>query len=390
LRGAVFTVAALCLGQAAEAASAARKHEAPIPSATLRLMEARGTEASAAILIRTFKKEAELEVWKRSKDGRFVHLKTFPICRWSGQLGPKTQQGDRQTPEGFYSVTPKQMNPNSSYYLSFDIGFPNAYDKARGASGAYLMVHGACTSAGCFAMTDDGISEIYAIARDAFAGGQRAFQFHSFPFRMTAENMARHRSDPNIEFWRQLKEGSDRFEATGEEPAVKVVEGRYAFGPAKDAVKEARAQERLKQEKARVAALVEGGIAAVRTTYEDGGQHPSFAALARRGMDLGMLSRPEALAFAGREIVITPARRKRPSCPGPACPTQTADGNAAQPIVLAALTPTLLPLFSPQPLGRLGGIAPEEAAIPGSPLILTTAFASASFVVAYSGQGETR
>src|SRR3954463_16557559 len=131
------------------------------------------------------------------------------------QLGPKTTLGDRQTPEGFYAVGPAQMNPNSAYYLSFDIGYPNAFDRARGGSGSYLMVHGTCSSAGCFAMTDKGIAEIYALAREAFASAQQAFQFQAYPFRMTAENMAKHRLDPNIGFWRQLKEGADRFEATG-------------------------------------------------------------------------------------------------------------------------------------------------------------------------------
>jgi murein L,D-transpeptidase YafK len=137
-------------------ASAAPKHLAPIPSGTLALMAARNTSPGAPILFRSYKKEAEIEVWKQARDGRYVHLKTFPICRWSGQLGPQRQQGDRQAPEGFYSVASGQMNPNSSYHLSFNIGYPNAYDRAHGASGSHLMVHGACSSAGCFAMTDAG------------------------------------------------------------------------------------------------------------------------------------------------------------------------------------------------------------------------------------------
>ena len=124
------------------------------------------------MLIRIYK-EAELEVWKRSTSGRYVRLKTFPICRWSGQLGPKQKEGDRQTPEGFYAVNASQMNPKSKHYLSFDTGFPNAYDRAHGATGSALMVHGTCSSAGCYAMTDTGMSEIYALMRDAFKGGQK-------------------------------------------------------------------------------------------------------------------------------------------------------------------------------------------------------------------------
>jgi murein L,D-transpeptidase YafK len=356
------------------------KHEAPIPAATLALMAARNTSAAAPILIRTYKKEAELEVWKQAKGGRFVLLKTFPICRWSGQLGPKTRQGDRQTPEGFYSVAPRQMNPNSSYYLSFDIGYPNAYDKAHGGSGSFLMVHGTCSSAGCYAMTDKGVAEIYALAREAFAGGQQAFQFQAYPFRMTAENMARYRSDPNIAFWRQLKDGADRFEATGEEPATGVSAGRYVFGPSKDPAKEALARARRSEEEARVAALISDGSAAIRTTYADGGQHPSFAALARKGEPIGTVSRPEALAFAGREIVITPARPKRPACPGPGCPTQTAE---APPSTAAKLPPSLALMFAPQPLAHAPAARiSTDAIVPGSARILATNFALATFEVA--------
>ncbi|HEX8165569.1 MAG TPA: hypothetical protein VF601_07240 [Beijerinckiaceae bacterium] len=369
-------VAAVLVGREAAAAGWS-KEAAPIPAATLALMGARGTAPSSPILIRAYKKEAELEVWKKARDGRFVHLKTYPICRWSGQLGPKRRQGDRQAPEGFYSVGPQQMNPNSAYHLSFDIGFPNAYDRAHGATGKFLMVHGICSSAGCYAMTDQQIEEIYALAREAFAGGQPAFQFQAYPFRMTAQNMARHRSDPNIAFWRQLKEGSDRFEATGEEPAVGVAAARYVFGPSRDPAKEARAKARLAEEEARIAALVADGVAAVRTTYADGGQHPSFRALAQAGASsLGMVSRPEALALAlaGREIVITPARKP---------PTQVAEakgpatGRPAREVESTASIAALVQpaeaepsVFSPMPLGGPAWQMAGGAALPGSARIL--------------------
>jgi murein L,D-transpeptidase YafK len=303
----------------------------PIPAQTLAVMAAKNTSPSAPVLIRTYKKEAELEVWKLARDGRYVHIKTFPICRWSGQLGPKQTQGDRQAPEGFYPIARGQMNPNSHYYLSFDTGFPNAYDKAHGASGAYLMVHGTCSSAGCYAMTDKQIGEIYAIAREAFAGGQQAFQFQAFPFRMTPQNMAKYRADKNIDFWRQLKEGSDRFEATGEEPVVNVVAGRYAFAPSRgDPAKEKAAQAFHAAEEEKVASLSDGS-AALRISYSDGGQHPAFAALLKQGANLGDVSRPEALAFAGQEVVVVPARKKK--------------------LVIAALNPTPA-AAAPEPAGR--------------------------------------
>jgi len=296
-------------------AALADKASAPIPAATLALMAARGTHAASPIVLRAYKKESEIEVWKRNAAGRYVPIKTYPICRWSGQLGPKTKSGDRQTPEGFYTVAKSQMNPNSRYYLSFDIGYPNAYDRAHGSTGSAVMVHGICSSMGCFAMTDAVAGELFSIAREAFAGGQSAFQFQSFPFRMTAANMARHRTDPNIAFWRQLKEGSDRFEATGEEPVVSVAGGRYAFAPSRDAAKEAAFTALHKDETDRIAALVDEGAAAVRTTYSDGGQHAFWAARIRQGFPVGDVSRPEALAYAGQEVVMIPARRRLPPPP---------------------------------------------------------------------------
>jgi hypothetical protein len=208
------------------------------------------------------------------------------------------------------------MNPNSKHYLSFDTGFPNAYDRAHGFTGSALMVHGTCSSAGCYAMTDTGMSEIYALMREAFKGGQKAVQLQAFPFRMTAENLVRHRLDPNIAFWRQLKEGSDRFEATGEEPVVSVSAGRYAFRPAKSRETEAEVLAYRAMEDDHGAVLLEEGRAAIRTTYADGGQHPSFTALWRRGVPLGEVSRPEALAYAGLERVIAPARATRLACLG--------------------------------------------------------------------------
>ncbi len=301
----------VALGALPAFAQAPNKANAPVPADTQALMAKKDMAATAPVLLRTFKKEAVLEVWKQTRAGRYVLLKSFPVCRWSGQLGPKRKTGDRQTPEGFYPVAAKQLNPNSHYYLSFDVGFPNAYDKAQGASGAYLMVHGTCSSAGCYAMTDKQVGEIYALVRDALAAGQSAFQFQAFPFRMTAENLAKHRSDQNLDFWRQLKDGSDRFEATGEEPKVSVVAGRYAFS-GRTPQSEAQGAARAASEKARIDAFVTDGIASIRTTYSDGGQHAIFAAMLKKGDNLGDVSRPEALAYAGKEVVLVPARKAQP------------------------------------------------------------------------------
>jgi murein L,D-transpeptidase YafK len=181
------------------------------------------------ILIRLFKEESELEVWKQNTGGRYDLLKVYPICRWSGELGPKVREGDRQAPEGFYAITPGLMNPNSNYYLAINIGFPNAFDRANGRTGAFLMIHGDCSSRGCYAMTDEQIGEIYSLARESFLGGQKSFQIQAYPFRMTAANLARHRTNPNMPFWNNLKEGNDHFLVSHLEPKVDVCDRHYVF-----------------------------------------------------------------------------------------------------------------------------------------------------------------
>lgn len=200
--------------------------ERQLPASTQALLAIKGMKQESPIFVRIFKEESELEVWK-FKDGRFQHFRTYPICAWSGTLGPKVQQGDRQAPEGFYTVSRSQLNPHSLYHLSFNIGFPNAYDRSNGHSGSALMVHGDCKSAGCYAMTDAYIEEIYILAREAFNAGQTKFHVQALPFRMTAENMQRHRDSPWYPFWVKLKEGYDSFEATGKPPIVKVCSKQY-------------------------------------------------------------------------------------------------------------------------------------------------------------------
>jgi murein L,D-transpeptidase YafK len=202
-------------------------HLRPLSKETMMLLGKRGMDVQAPIFIRIFKEESELEVWKLRDDGRFYHFKTYPICNWSGDLGPKLQQGDRQAPEGFYTIKHDQMNPDSNYHLAMNIGFPNAYDKALRHTGKFLMIHGKCKSAGCYAMTDALIEEIYAVAREAFLGGQASFQVHAFPFRMTRENMLRHAGHEAYPFWRTLKEGYDYFELTHLLPTVAVCNRRY-------------------------------------------------------------------------------------------------------------------------------------------------------------------
>lgn len=205
------------------------RDQVPLSWEALAQLAAIGSTASEAMLVRIFKQSSELEVWKRTQTKTYKLFRTYKICAWSGVLGPKIKEGDRQAPEGFYSVKPWMMNPKSALYLSFNTGFPNRFDQALGRTGTNLMVHGACSSAGCYSMTDAQIKEIYALARDSFRAGNKSFQLQMFPFRMTTDNLVKYTADPNYAFWSDLKVGADIFEKTLRPPMWDVCNGRYEF-----------------------------------------------------------------------------------------------------------------------------------------------------------------
>ncbi len=190
------------------------------------LVEAKRVTFGAPIFIRIFKREAELELWGK-QDKKFVLLKTYPICTFSGSLGPKLRQGDHQAPEGFYRVARAQLNPTSSYHLSFNLGYPNAYDRAHQRTGNYLMVHGNCVSIGCYAMGDDAIEEIYTLMEAAFARGQKHIEVHAMPFRLTSSALQKEKQSPWFGFWSDLAAGFDAFEKTKIPPMMQVREKRY-------------------------------------------------------------------------------------------------------------------------------------------------------------------
>jgi len=223
-----------CFGEDSKPLPARATKELParatkeLPPELLALLRQKRMPKHSPILVRIFKEEAELEVWKQDITGRFQLLKIYPICRWSGDLGPKLHEGDRQAPEGFYTITPELMNPNSNFYLAINTGFPNSFDKANNRDGSLLMIHGDCSSSGCYAMTDEQISDIYSLARDSLAG-RPSFQVQAYPFRLTPANLARHRTHPHFAFWKMLKIGNDHFEATRLEPKVDVCNRRYVF-----------------------------------------------------------------------------------------------------------------------------------------------------------------
>ena len=323
------------------------KHYTPISPAMMATLSEKGVSARAPMLIRAYKKESELEVWKQNASGQYVLVKTFPMCRWSGQLGPKVREGDRQVPEGFYNITPGAMNPNSSFYLSFNVGYPNAYDKAHGRSGALIMVHGACSSMGCFSMTDQQIADIYALARESFSGGQASIQMQSYPFRFSPDNLAKYRADPNMPFWKMLKEGSDSFEVSKRETRVSVCDRKYVFNKSDAACRPDAASPivqavaaKAHTDEVQVAALV-SSTPAVRRMYSDGDQHPSF----RHRYAGDSVSQPGALAAGATEVAVADVPR--------AAPVATVAKASPRTTTVAAASPR-----------SVGGPGPAEASAP--------------------------
>jgi murein L,D-transpeptidase YafK len=352
--------------------------QAPLSEKTLAEMAAKNMDKESPILARIYKEESEMEIWKKNRDGEYALLKTYPICRWSGDLGPKKKEGDRQAPEGFYTITPGQMNPNSNYYLAFNTGFPNTYDRAMGYTGSELMVHGDCSSRGCYAMTDEQIQEIYALARESFFGGQKAFQLQAYPFRMTALNMAKHRNNPNFAFWKMLKEGHDHFEATHQEPKVAVCDRHYVFDAAApddstrslsfnargacpayqldktvaDAVVDHQRQEQIK-----MAEYIANGVSTVPSRAGiDGGMNPIFLAKLSPSNDFdnngryqvaGNAVTPGALPRVANAPPGALPRTATPPAPSAEAPVrQEAVPAANEPVVVASVP---MPRPAPQP-----------------------------------------
>ncbi|MGL4559194.1 MAG: L,D-transpeptidase family protein [Afipia sp.] len=406
---AALAAGVLLAGCNGEQLSPSSKANRPIPDKLLADIETKNMDKASPMLVRLFKQEAELEVWKQDRNGRFALLKTYPICRWSGDLGPKIKEGDRQAPEGFYSITPAQMNPNSGYFLSFNMGYPNAYDKAWGRTGSQLMVHGDCSSRGCYAMTDEQISEIFSLARESFAGGQRSFQVQAYPFRMTAQNMARHRNNPNMPFWKMIKEGNDHFEVTKQEPKVDFCEKKYVFDAEKPAgstrpmafnasaqcpayqvspeIAEA-VQDKQRQDELKTAQLVSRGTATARSRAGiDGGMHPVFASKLPEGeaaIDRDVTD--YAVASNGPAPGTVPSHATIPKAPEPAVPSfsfASSNSNSEPMVAVTSTTPAASTSSSSSSEGFLSklsrsvglrGSDPQPAAAPpAKPTAVTAA-----------------
>lgn len=221
---------ALLATAAAETMPSSRRSDAAYASASPRLsrdLEKLGLDLGSPVYLRITKEPAELTAFIEAEDGTFKRFRSWPVCAVSGELGPKMREGDGQAPEGFYTVKPAQMNPASSYHLSFNLGFPNAFDRANKRTGSFLMVHGACASIGCFAMTDPAIEEIWTLMEAAFENGQSGVKVHIFPFPMTAKNLKAQANSEHAAFWASLAPAWTAFEETGKVPRVTVSRAKY-------------------------------------------------------------------------------------------------------------------------------------------------------------------
>ncbi|NBX66069.1 MAG: 2-dehydro-3-deoxyphosphooctonate aldolase [Proteobacteria bacterium] len=191
------------------------------------LLKQRGFELGQPVYIRIFKYEGVVEVWMKRNE-QFDLFEVYPICVNSGKLGPKLKQGDRQAPEGFYEINAKHLNPNSKYHLAINMGYPNAYDREHGRTGDFLMIHGACASIGCYALTNANIEEVYSLVKAALDKGQENISVHAFPFRMTREALAERQESKWINFWvSELMPAYETFDVTRLPPRFMTCGGVY-------------------------------------------------------------------------------------------------------------------------------------------------------------------
>lgn len=194
-----------------------------------------GLNVGEAVYIRSFKKESRMELWLRPQNQQTFRLfRTYPICYYSGGLGAKRRQGDKVTPEGFYRITQKDLNPYSRFHLSMDIGYPNAYDRSLSRTGSLIMIHGACDAVGCFAMSNLQIEEIYYLVEQALANGQQQVPVHSFPFHLSDDNLKAYRNNRWYDFWRQLQVGYQLFNQEEIPPKVSVSKQGYRITSGKE------------------------------------------------------------------------------------------------------------------------------------------------------------
>ena len=186
----------------------------------------KGFKQYSPIYLVILKEDNLFQVWVKSKT-TYKLFKTYGICFFSGGLGTKTRSGDGKSPEGFYTIGPKQLNPVSNYHLAINIGYPNKLEIKKGYSGNDIMVHGNCASIGCYAMTDPQIEEIYTLIYKAFDSGQQKIDLAVYPFRMDETHMKRYAGSAYFDFWKTIEPGYVFFEKHHLPPVISIRHNAY-------------------------------------------------------------------------------------------------------------------------------------------------------------------
>jgi murein L,D-transpeptidase YafK len=193
-----------------------------------RAFEKRGLKLGSPVFIRVYKQTSEMELWVE-KGSRYVLFKTFGICRWSGRLGPKYYEGDRQSPEGLYRITSRDLIVNARWDRAMNINYPNSFDVMNGRGGSSILIHGKCGSIGCFAIQDRNVEEVYAAVRAALEGGQAYIPVLSLPFRFSSLAPSRQDTLQMNEFWADLRRADLLFDRDRLPPSAWICDGRYYF-----------------------------------------------------------------------------------------------------------------------------------------------------------------
>jgi murein L,D-transpeptidase YafK len=203
-----------------------RRSDAPQSAWMLGKAQDIGIAYNAPVLLRIFKYEEIIEIWRQKPDGEYIYMTNIAICKQGKQLGPKQREGDFQTPEGFYEITKESLNPDSRLWLAIRVEYPNAYDRAHKHGGGDVEIHGGCRSAGCIAIEDGPITDLYALVRDALNAGQDKIQLQIYPFKMRGYAL----DDPkHNDFWSQLRVGYEKFEETRRPIVYRIENGRYVI-----------------------------------------------------------------------------------------------------------------------------------------------------------------
>lgn len=188
----------------------------------------KGLKLGSPVFLRVYKQTSEMELWVL-QGPRYELFKTYKICRWSGGLGPKFYEGDRQSPEGLYRITASDLIVNRRWVRAMNINYPNNFDHLNGRGGSGILIHGGCGSIGCFAIQNENVQEVYGAVRAALRNSQAYVPVLALPFRFSALAPEKEDTLHMSEFWSDLRRADLLFERDRLPPTAWICDGRYYF-----------------------------------------------------------------------------------------------------------------------------------------------------------------